>query len=92
MLLRRCYGGHLYGLCQSYVDEDVQTTFFVKQYPTLQLKFYDPFANEGDDVPIDQLRAADRAGFADYCKYRFGITETGTQALEKCKREMPGYL
>ncbi|MFM0504278.1 hypothetical protein [Paraburkholderia caffeinilytica] len=80
------------GYVKSYLDDDVQTTFFVKRYPTLQMEFHDPFANEGDDIPIDQLRVADRAGFADYCKYRFGITGNSTQALEKCKRGIPGYL
>ncbi|WP_429249549.1 hypothetical protein [Paraburkholderia sp. GAS333] len=80
------------GYVKSYLDEDVQTTFFIKWYPTLQMEFHDPFANEGDDVQIDQLRVADRAVFADYCKYRFGITGNSTQALEKCKGGIPGYL
>ncbi|WP_244815478.1 hypothetical protein [Caballeronia sp. Lep1P3] len=80
------------GYVKSYLDEGVQTTFFVKQYPTLQMEFYDPFANEGDDVPIDQLRRADRAAFSDYCKYRFGITANSTQSLDKCKEAIPDYL
>lgn len=80
------------GYVKSYLDEEVQTTFFVKRYPTLQMEFHDPFANEGDDVPIDQLRLADRAVFANYCKYRFAITENSAQALEKCKRGIHGYL
>lgn len=80
------------GYVKSYLDEDVQTTFFFKRYPTLQMEFHDPFANEGDDVPISQLRLADRAGFADYCKYRFGITRNSNQALEKCKKGIPSYL
>jgi hypothetical protein len=80
------------GYVKSYLDEGVQTTFFVKRYPTLQMEFRDPFANEGDDVPINELRRADRAAFADYCKYRFGITGDSTQSLDKCKKGIPRYL
>ncbi|SAK64927.1 hypothetical protein AWB75_02989 [Caballeronia catudaia] len=80
------------GYVKSYLDEGVQTTFFFKQYPTLQMEFHDPFASEGDDVPIDQLRRADRAAFADYCKYRFGVVGNSTQSLDKCKKGIPAYL
>lgn len=80
------------GYVNSYLDHEVQTTTFVKQYPTLQMRFYDPFANEGDDVPIDQLASIDRAHFADYCKYRFGVIERSTQALKECKAKIPSYL
>jgi len=80
------------GYVKSYLDEGVQTTFFVKRYPTFQMEFHDPFANEGDDVPIDQLSRAERAAFADYCKYRFGITGDSTQSLDICKKRIPGYL
>jgi len=83
-----CYTGYV----KSYVDHEVQTTFFVKRYPTLQMEFYDPFANEGDDSPVDQLSSADRLRFSDYCKYRFGIVDFKTQALEACKARVPGYL
>lgn len=80
------------GYVKSYLDHEVQTTFFVKRHPTLQIEFYDPFANEGDDVPIGQLSPSDRARFADYCKYRFGAVNASAQALEACKAQIPGYL
>jgi hypothetical protein len=80
------------GYVNSYLDHETQTTFFLKRYPTLQAKFYDPFANEGDDEPIDQLSPTDRAHFADYCKYRFGVVDPDTRALQECKAKIPGYL
>jgi hypothetical protein len=83
-----CYTGYV----NSYLDHETQTTFFLKRYPTLQTKFYDPFASEGDDESIDQLPQIDRARFADYCKYRFGIVDRGAKALQECKAKIPGYL
>lgn len=80
------------GYVNSYLDHETQTTFFLKRYPTLQTRFYDPFANEGDDEPIDQLPPINRARFADYCKYRFGIIDHSTGALQECKAKIPGYL
>ncbi|MFM0160242.1 MULTISPECIES: hypothetical protein [Paraburkholderia] len=80
------------GYVNSYLDHETQITFFLKRYPALQTKFYDPFANEGDDEPIDQLPPIDRAHFADYCKYRFGVVDRNTGALQECKTKIPGYL
>jgi hypothetical protein len=80
------------GYVNSYLDHETQTTFFLKRFPTLQTKFYDPFANEGDDEPIEQLAAIDRARFVDYCKYRFGIDDRSNWALQECKAKIPGYL
>lgn len=73
------------GYVKTYFGHEDQTTFFIKRYPTLQMAFYDPFSNEGDDKPIDQLPPADRVRFADYCKYRFGIADDGAAALAGCK-------
>jgi hypothetical protein len=47
------------GYVKSYSDHEIKTTYFLKRYPTLQMEFYDPFANESDDVPIDQLAPRD---------------------------------
>lgn len=80
------------GYVRSNLDDEVQTTFFIKRHPTLIMEFYDPFANEGDDKSIDQLSISERARFAEYCKYRLGIDNNSTQALEKCKALKPGYL
>ncbi|WP_260854591.1 hypothetical protein [Paraburkholderia sp. BCC1884] len=80
------------GYVKSYLDDEVQTTFFVKRHPTFQMEFYDPFANEGESSPIDRLSAFDRARFADYCKYRLGVDQFSTRALEMCKAQIPPYL
>jgi hypothetical protein len=80
------------GYVNSYLDHETQTTFFLKRFPTLQTRFYDPFANEGDDEPIDQLTPIDRAHLADYCKYRFGIGDHSGEALQECKAEIPRHL
>jgi hypothetical protein len=80
------------GYVKSYLDEETQTTFFMKHHPTLQMEFYDPFANEGDDVPINQWPLGDRLKFADYCQYRFGISGKNLQSLETCKGNIPPYL
>lgn len=80
------------GFVKSYLDHEVQTTFFIKRYPTLQMEFYDPFANEGDDVPVDQMSSSERARFGDYCKYRFGIISDSIRSLQDCKSKIPPYL
>lgn len=80
------------GYVNSYLDDEVQTKFFVKKYPTLKMRFYDPFANEGDDVPIESLSRRDRLEFSDYCKFRFGISNDGNVSLGRCKAETPNYL
>lgn len=80
------------GYVRSYRDHETQTTLFMKRYPTLQIEFYDPFATEGDDLPIDQLSPSDRVRFADYCKYRFGVTNSDVAALEACRSKAPADL
>lgn len=80
------------GYVTSYLDEEKQTTFFWKQYSTLQLQFYDPYASESDHEPIDRLPPEYRKYFADYCKYRFGITDQSTAGLEACEKKIPSYL
>lgn len=80
------------GYTRSYLDEETQTTFFIKAYPTLQLQFYDPFANEGNDLSLNQLSPRERRMFAEYCKYRFGIANDDTASLKICKDNTPPYL
>lgn len=79
------------GFVRTYLDEEVQTTFFIKRHPTLIVEFHDPFANESDDKAVAQLSVSERARFAEYCKYRFGINDVSIQALEGCKALRPGY-
>lgn len=80
------------GYVKTYLDEETQTTFFIKRFPTFRVKFDDPFANEGDDVDVGRLSEKKRRMFADYCKYRFRIASDDTASLEKCKKQIPSYL
>lgn len=80
------------GYVRSYLDRETQTTLFIKRYPTFQMEFLDPFENKGDDVLVESLSTVERARFADYCKYRFGMADRSSQTLEKCKAEIPRYL
>ncbi|WP_240950779.1 hypothetical protein [Collimonas pratensis] len=80
------------GYVRSYLDEGQQTTFFIKKFPTFQLEFVDPFANEGDSPAIAELSTVDRKSLVDYCKYRFGVTSDSDDALDTCAQNIPGYL
>ncbi|RZF27372.1 hypothetical protein EVC45_22570 [Paraburkholderia sp. UYCP14C] len=80
------------GYVKTYLDEETQTTFFIKQLPTFRVQFHDPFANEADDVDVGKLPEKERRMFADYCKYRFGIANDDTESLERCKKRVPSYL
>lgn len=75
------------GYYESLDDAEVNKVFFVKKYPSLQIKFRNLFANDADDKPLDKLTAEQRQLVIDYCKYRLGIeTELKTQEeLESCK-------
>lgn len=80
------------GYVRSYLDDEQQTTFFIKKFPTFQLEFVDPFANEGDSPAIADLSTVDRKSLVDYCKYRFGVTSGSDEALDDCAKNIPGYL
>jgi hypothetical protein len=80
------------GYIKTYLDEEAQTTFFIKQFPTFRVQFDDPFANEADDVDVSKLTEKEKRMFADYCKYRFGIENDDTESLERCKKRIPSYL
>jgi hypothetical protein len=80
------------GYVKSYLDEESQTTFFLKKIPTFRMEFHDPFANEGNDIPIPKLTHRDRTSFSDYCKYRFGIMDASDDGLRSCQTGIPSYL
>jgi len=80
------------GYVRSYLDEEVQTTFFIKRYPALRMRFFDPFATEGDDVPIERLSGRDRAEFSAYCKFRLGMSSDDNASLRRCKAAIPAYM
>lgn len=75
------------GYVKSFLDDETQTTFFIKKHPSLQIRFIDIYATEKDELPLSELAIDDRKWFADYCYYRFDLTD-----LEKCKQSIPSYL
>jgi hypothetical protein len=69
-------------------DAEVETIPFIKKHPTLQIKFYNIHANDGDTRKVERLTDEQRAWIIDYCKYRLGIeTELKTQDdVERCSK------
>lgn len=92
LLLLAAVGVAYVGYVKSYLDDEIQTTFFVKRYPAMKIAFYDPFASEADDIPIDKLSGSDRKEFSDYCKFRFGIVANDNVSLSRCKAAIPSYI
>lgn len=80
------------GYFESYLDDEVQMHFFLKQHPTLRLRFHDIFASEADDKRLDSLSREERAEYFQYCHFRFGTLTDGDQALVTCKQATPPYL
>lgn len=76
-----------YGYYYYMEDAENEKIFFKKKHYTLQVKFYNIFANQGDGRPLAKLSANQREKVINYCKYRLGIiTELSTQAeLDRCK-------
>lgn len=68
-------------------DEEIKLTLFVKKTPTLQTRFHNIFATEGDDKTLKRLRRDERKKVIDYCRYRLGIeTRLRSNAeLDSCK-------
>lgn len=76
------------GYYNSIDDAEINTRYFIKRYPTLQMEFVNLFANDSDHKSVDELSAEERGLIIDYCRYRFGInTRLASQAdLEACKQ------
>lgn len=68
-------------------DAEVERVFFKKKSITLQVRFDNIFANQGDDKVLSDLSSEERDKVINYCKYRLGIiTELSTRCeLERCK-------
>lgn len=75
------------GFYKTYFAEDNRTVFFIKKYPTLQIRFENIFLSDRDDKPLARLSEEERSVVIAYCKYRLGIkTELNTQdELDACK-------
>ena len=75
-----------YGYYDYLEDADLEAILFKKKYFTIQVKFYNIFANQGEGKTLQELSLVDKQRVIDYCKYRLGIITTlSTEAdLERC--------
>ncbi|MFJ2486304.1 hypothetical protein [Pseudomonas sp. NPDC087639] len=68
------------GYYEALEDGDIETIVVIKKHPTLQMKFYNIHANDGEIRKVERLTAEERGWIIDYCRYRLGIdTELKTQ-------------
>lgn len=77
------------GYYQALEDGDIETILFLKKHPTLQVKFYNIHANDGEIRRVERLTQQERQWVIDYCWYRLGIhTELNTQNdVETCRKK-----
>jgi len=77
------------GYYEALEDGDIETIVFIKKHPTLQMKFYNIHANDGEIRNVERLTAEERGWIIDYCKYRLGIdTDLKTQDdVEMCRKK-----
>jgi hypothetical protein len=61
------------GYYDSIEDAEIHSNFFIKKKPTLQVKFFNMFANDADPKSLSQLTPQQRQRVIDYCHYRLGI-------------------
>ena len=76
------------GYYESLDDAELNKVFFIKKFPTLQIKFRNLFANDADNKHLVKLTAEQREQVIDYCKYRLGIETAlnNQEELEACKQ------
>ena len=77
------------GYYKALEDGDVETIWFLKKTPTLQVKFYNIHANDGEIRKVESLTEEQRTRIIDYCKYRLGISTSLTtqQDVETCRKK-----
>lgn len=70
-------------------DGDINAVFFIKKYPTFQMRFYNIHANDGEIRQVKDLTGEERKWILDYCRYRLGIdTQLKTQSdIENCRKK-----
>lgn len=61
------------GYYEALEDGDIETILFIKKHPTLQMKFYNIHANDGEIRQVERLTEQERNWIIDYCRYRLGI-------------------
>jgi predicted membrane chloride channel (bestrophin family) len=76
------------GYYHSYIDHEDSVIYFVKKRPTLRREFVNPFANEGNPLPFNELSPDIQKELSDYCKYAYGITHTDAKTLENCRERI----
>ena len=77
------------GYYEALEDGDIETILFIKKHPTLQMKFYNIHANDGEIRQVERLTDQERKWIIDYCRYRLGIdTDLKTQNdVEVCRKK-----
>lgn len=77
------------GYYEALEDGDIETILFLKKHPSLQMKFYNIHANDGEIRKVERLTNEERMWIIDYCKYRLGFaTELKTQSdVEMCSKK-----
>ncbi|SEK98627.1 hypothetical protein SAMN03159362_1659 [Pseudomonas sp. NFIX51] len=77
------------GYYQALEDGDIETIVFIKQHPTLQMKFYNLHANDGEIRKVERLTEQERRWIIDYCRYRLGIDTvlTRQEEVETCGKK-----
>ena len=77
------------GYYQALEDGDIETIFFIKKYPTFQMKFFNIHANDGEIRQVERLTDKERKWIIEYCRYRLGInTELKKQNdIERCRQK-----
>ncbi|UVM35034.1 hypothetical protein LOY36_10120 [Pseudomonas sp. B21-019] len=76
------------GFYERMEDSYPEKVFFIKKYPTFQIKFENIFAYESDDKKLSELSDTERQLVIQYCTYRLGVTTTlkNQNELEECKK------
>lgn len=77
------------GYYEALEDGDIETILLIKKHPTLQMKFYNIHAYDGEIRQVERLTQEERNWIIDYCRYRLGIvTDLKTQNdVEVCRKK-----
>ncbi|WP_159680197.1 hypothetical protein [Caballeronia cordobensis] len=75
------------GYYHSYIDHEDNLVYFLKRRLTLRREFVNPFANEGNPLPTNELSPAVRKELSDFCKYAYGMTDGDEKSLESCRKQ-----
>ncbi|VXC63295.1 conserved hypothetical protein [Burkholderia sp. 8Y] len=73
------------GYYHSSIDHEEHAVYFIKKGLTHKREFINPFANEGDPLPITELSPEVRSDLLVYCKYAYGIDHHDDRSLEDCR-------